>query len=164
MSNINHYIYVNNLIINLPSSKINLMPIFSLSNLFKCSRCTNAHLDSTSEIAPMVLQCPRCKSPMFPTFYTAKDNYAQIDLENYNSCLIGLANSKIWLIVNPSEDKFSLNLLKSAFTMSNVVEEVFVVHKDINTREMFKNLFNHIKPSIKINVSTTVIEDFIRTI
>ena len=31
-------------------------------------------------------------------------------------------------------------------------------------REMFKNLFNHIKPSIKINVSTTVIEDFIRTI
>ena len=84
---------------------------------------------------------------------------------NYNSSLITLANSKVWLIIHPSvSEKISLNMLRSALKVSKEVEEIFIIDKDINVRETYKNLFYLINENVKINTQISVIEDFFKLV
>jgi len=149
---------------NQTEKRINLLPLLGLSSLFKCTQCTNTHLEDSSNIAPLVLQCPRCKNPMFPSFMADKGIFGKINLEYYTESISTLANSKVWLIVNQNDDKFSLNILKTALKLSNAVEDIYIIHKDINTREMLKHTFNTINSNVRVNVSNMVIEDFLHSI
>ena len=86
-------------------------------------------------------------------------------MDYYNYSMIALAESDVWLIIKPScEDKTLINLLRSALRISNEVKEIFILDKDINIRETFKNYFNSIKEEIKINTQMTALEDFFRAI
>ncbi len=145
--------------------KINLMPIFGLSDLFECSQCHQEFLDTQKETKALVLQCPKCKSPMFPNFYAQNDRDVEINLNYYNMANIAFANSKVWLVIHPSlDDKVTINLLRSALKVSNQVEEIYIIDKDINVRETYKNLFAEINENIKINTQTSVIEDFLNAV
>ncbi len=145
--------------------KINLMPIFGLSDLFECSECHQEFLNTQGDIKALVLQCPKCKSPMFPNFYAQNERDVEINLDYYNMANIAFANSEVWLIIHPSlDDKITINLLRSALKVSNQVEEIYIIDKDINVREAYKNLFAEINENIKINIQTSVIEDFLNSI
>ncbi len=152
--------------LNEPTEGINLniLPLLGLTNLFKCSECKEEFLNTT-KTSPMVLTCPNCKSPMFPNLYSINENTAEMDISYYNSSLITLANSKVWLIIHPSvSEKISLNMLRSALKVSKEVEEIFIIDKDINVRETYKNLFYLINENVKINTQISVIEDFFKLV
>ena len=142
--------------------RINLLSLLGLTNLYKCKECDSEYLDSSEKISPFILQCPKCKGAMLPDLYTTK---GEINLDYYNSSVIALANSDIWLLVHPSlNEKLTLNMLRSALKVSSKVEEIYIVEKDINIRETYKKLFEDINPNIKINNSLNVIEDFFSSI
>ena len=86
-------------------------------------------------------------------------------IQFYNEALINLANSKVWLLIHPSfNDKISSSLIKSALKVSSCTEEVFILDKDINTRESYKNIIAEIKPEIRVNTLNTALEDFFNII
>jgi len=136
-----------------------------LSNLFVCSECSEEYLDVDSKITPLVLQCPKCKKPMFTNMYAAKGVNSEINLNYYNAAMLSLVNSKVWVLVSPSlEDKFSINILRNALKMSNSVEEIYILDKDINTKEQYKNMFYEINEKIKVDIQTTALEEFLNSI
>ena len=76
-----------------------------------------------------------------------------------------LANSKVWMLIHPSlEEKVTLNILRSALMVSNQVEEIYIIDKDINIRETYKNIFQDIKNDIKISTQINATEDFFNSI
>jgi len=79
--------------------------------------------------------------------------------------LINLSNSRVWLIIHPSfNDKISSDLIESALKISNVVEEIYVLDKDINIRENYTRFISKIKPNVKISAHNGTLEDFFKTI
>lgn len=144
-------------------SKINAIPIFGLSNLFVCEECKEKYFDKNQGAKPLVLECPNCKNPMYPEFYATTGNTA-INLEYYNEALINLAKSKVWLLIHPSFcDKTSASLIESALKVSNV-QEVYILDKDFNARETYRNLVIKNKPETKVYIQGNVLEDFFNNI
>lgn len=149
---------------NSESDKLKLTPLYGLSNLFYCAECGQVHLDKSSEVKPLVLECPQCKNPMYPDFWAATKE-AQLNLENYNKGLVELANSKVWLVIHPTfADKTTSELIESALKVGNCVEEIYVLDKDINTRENYKNFISKIKPDLKVNAHNNTLEEFFKII
>ncbi len=141
----------------------NLIPLFGLTNLFKCSHCAQEYVNQNNQIQPLLLTCPMCKSPMFPDFYAAQGQNCELNMEYYNSSLVALANSKVWLLVHPSfDEKIIFDLFKSALKVGNQVEEIFILDKDINIRQNYKKAFLELKKDIKINIQITALEDFLK--
>ena len=97
---------------------------------------------------------------MYVDFWGATKD-SKLNLDYYNEALINLANSRVWLIVHPSfNDKISSDLIESALKVSSIVEEIYVLDKDINTRENYKTFISKIKPSVKVNVNNNSLEEF----
>jgi len=143
---------------------VNLFPIFGLSNLFLCSDCGYEHLFG-SENTPMIAQCPKCKKAMFPNFYTTDGLNSEINIEYYTQSFNSLVNSKVWFLINPSaDDKFCVNLLKNALKLSRDDKEIYILNKDINAREFYRNLFYEINNKIELNTQITALEDFLNSI
>ena len=110
------------------------------------------------------MECPKCKKPMFPDLFASDDN-SKINIAYYNQALVQLAYSKVWLLIQPSlTEKTIKGLIKTAFSLSNEVEEIFILDKDINVRENYKTMFQKIKPSIKVNTQISALEDFLNAI
>ncbi len=142
--------------------RINILPLFGLTNLFKCYECHKEYLDTQDDFVPLVLQCPQCKRPMFADLYSQDNN---LDISCYNSSLFAFATSKVWFLIHPlTNDKIISNLLISALKLNNNLEEIFILDKDINIRESCRNLFLDINPNLKINTQNNIIPDFFRTI
>lgn len=145
--------------------KINLIPVYGLSNQFICSHCREEYLDTEDKINPLVLQCPTCKNPMFPNFYTANNENIQMNLDYYNSALMSLAESKVWVVIHPVlEDKIMMSLILNAIKLSSKVEEIYILDKDINVREDFRNKFMSLKEDISVNIQMNALEEFLNTV
>lgn len=143
---------------------INFQPLYGLSNLFVCEECEEKYLDTKVGIKPLVLQCPKCKKTMYPDFYAPAEG-AKVNLEYYNSALVSLANSEVWLLIHPSfNDKTSSDLIEAAFRVSKCVKEVYILDKDINVRETYKYIFSKINPDVKVNIQTSALEDYLNVI
>ncbi|MBQ8848628.1 MAG: hypothetical protein IJ003_06765 [Candidatus Gastranaerophilales bacterium] len=143
--------------------KLNLLPMFGLTNLFRCCECSNEYLNN-SQITPLVLQCPKCKGAMLPSFYSNKAN-GELNIDYYNNSMVTLANSKVWLLIHPTfDEKITLNLLKSALMVSNQVEEIYIIDKDINIRENYRKMIEDINSNIKVNIQNYALEDFLNSI
>ena len=109
---------------------------------------------------PEILECPKCKGVMYPEFYVANEK-PELNIDYYNNALVNLANSKVWLLINPSyNDKISSNLIESALRVSSSVEEVYILEKDYNVREAYKNIIAQIKPQIRVHVQNNILENF----
>lgn len=144
---------------------INLIPYLGLSNLFKCSECGEEYLYREDNIAPLALQCPKCKKAMFANLYTAKGVDSEINLNYYNSAMLSLVNSSVWVLITPSQDdKFSINILRTALRMSNAVKEIYILDKDINTKEQYRNMFHEINENIKVDIQPTALGGFLDSI
>ena len=142
--------------------RINLLPIFGLTNLYKCIECNNEYLETNEKINSFILQCPKCKSAMFPDLYSPK---GKINLDYYNSAIVEFANSNIWLLLHPSiTEKFSIDMIKSTAKVSSKLKEVYILDKDINSRETYKKIFEDINPEIKVVSDISAIEDFLNNI
>lgn len=142
--------------------KLNILPFLGLTNLFICRQCKQEYLDERNNLNSIIMRCPKCKGAMFPNLYAIKkDAASEIDMNYYNSCLIALAKSKVWLIIHPQlEDKTEINMLKTALMLDSKTESIFIVDKDINVRENCKKMFLELKEDLKINTQISVIEDF----
>ena len=69
------------------------------------------------------------------------------------------------MLIHPSlDEKITLNILRSALMVSNQVEEIYIIDKDINVRETYKNIFQDIKADIKISTQINATEDFFNSI
>mgnify|MGYP004712632303 CR=1 FL=1 len=148
--------------INSTEEKINLLPLFGLANIFKCTQCDEKFIDTKDDITPFVLQCPKCKSPMLPDFSCIE---TKINLDFYNSAIINLASSDVWLILYPSVAENSmLEIMKSALKLNKNVQTVFIVDKDINAKEIYKSEFLAIKDDLKVNTDINTMEDFLKSI
>ena len=146
------------------SAQTKLIPLFGLSNLFVCNDCKEKYLNKNNEITSIVLECPKCKNPMFADFYANTYN-CELNLDYYNEALISLANSDVWFIVHPNTDeKTTANLLLSALKLNNKVEDIFILDKDINVRENFRSLFASINQSARINIQMSALEDFLNLV
>ena len=152
------------LYVNEENNKLNFIPLFGLSNAFICESCSNRYVNKNSELKPPVLECPKCKHIMHIDIYAQSKN-EKINTDYYNEALVNLANSKVWLLIHPSfNDKISSSLIKSALKVSSCAEEIFILDKDINTRESYKNIIEEIKPEIRVNTLNTALEDFFNII
>lgn len=144
--------------------KVNYMPIMGLSNLFKCSECENEYLN-TNELKPFALQCPSCGALMFPSYYCAKDNNCEINIEYYNKAIVALSNSNTWLLVHISiNEKMDMGMIRSALSMNSKVDEIYILDKDINVRETYKQMISSINKNIKINTQLNAVEDFMKSL
>jgi len=145
--------------------QINLIPVFGLSNQFICSSCGEIYLDKEDKINPLVLQCPKCKNPMFPNFYTANNNEIQMNLEYYNNALMSLVNSTVWVVIHPIlEDKVMTNLILGAAKLNTTLKQIYILDKDINIREDFKKKFIELKSDVNVNTNLNALEDFLNSI
>lgn len=145
--------------------KLNILPFLGLTNLFTCRQCREEYLGGEASINSIIAQCPKCKSAMFPKLYALKDDYSEINTNYYNSSLIALANSNIWLVIHPQIDnKTEINMLKTALKMSNKVKNIFIADKDINIRENCRKMFLEIKEDVEVNIHMNVIEEFFKTV
>ncbi len=146
---------------NSGEKQINLLPVLGLTNFFTCKQCSYKYLEKNSSISPIILQCPHCKGEMYPEIYTINKNSSELNINYYNSALISLASSKVWLIIHPKlKDETEINLLKTALKTNNQTENIFIVDKDINVRENCKKMFLEIKENLNINTQLNVIEEF----
>ncbi len=140
---------------------INFLPLFGLTNRFKCHNCSHELQWEDKNNIPIILQCPKCKDIMTMNVYGAKKGDCTININYYNSCAIAMANSKIWLLIHPSlDEKITFNMLRSALKISNQVKEIYILDKDINVRETYKKAFLNINENIKINTQMNALEDF----
>ncbi len=159
---INYSLYNDN-----ESYEVDLLPIFGISNYYHCMQCDEKYLDLKSGIKPLILECPKCKKPMYPDLYALGKN-SKINIEYYNMALNKLAQSKIWLLIQPSygvqNDMTIQQLLKTAFQLSNSVEKIFILDKDINNRENYKKMFNEINKDVYVNTQISALEDFMGAI
>ena len=48
--------------------------------------------------------------------------------------------------------------------MSNSVEEIYILDKDINVKEQYRNMFHEINENIKTDIQTTALEEFLNSI
>ncbi|MBQ4647310.1 MAG: hypothetical protein IJB79_08175 [Candidatus Gastranaerophilales bacterium] len=145
-------------------NKINIIPLYGLSNLFVCEECEEKYLDKSQGAKPLVLECPNCKNPMYPDLYATGEK-ALLNIEYYNKALVNLANSQVWLLIHPSyADKTSSKLIESALKVSSNVKEIYVLDKDINIREHYKNIISKVKPQVKVNTQNNALEDFFNNI
>ncbi len=141
--------------------KINLTPLFGLSNLFKCNSCGYEHLNSEKGAHALVLQCPKCKKMMFPNLYYAQNANCEINLEYYNSAVVSLVGSEIWFLIHPfSNEKITSDLLVNSLKIARDVREIFILDNDANNRETLKNMLLKAKPDVKINVQISAVENF----
>ena len=86
-------------------------------------------------------------------------------MDYYNSSIIALANSDTWLLIHPSlNEKLTFNMIRSALKVSSQVKEVYVLDKDINVRETYRRVFEDINPDIKLNYTTSALEEFFSNI
>ncbi len=146
-------------------NQMTLIPVFGLSNQFLCLNCKEEYIDKNNPVKSLVIECPRCKSPMFPDFYAANKQNNQINMNYYNNALVSLANSKVWVLIHPStEDKLFSNMLINAFKLNKSIEKVYILEKDINLRETFRREFASINENVEINVQMTALEDFINSL
>lgn len=140
--------------------KVNLVPFFGLSNLFKCSVCGYEHLNIEQETNSLVVKCPKCNKPMFANLYSAKDSSFEINLEYYNSAIVSLVESDVWFIFHQSlNEKVTLDLLKVALKISNV-SKIFILDNDINAKETLKQVLLEQKVDVEINTQITAVENF----
>ena len=147
------------------TKKTSLLPLFGLSNLFVCENCGQEFLDKETTITPLVLQCPKCKSPMFPNFYASNGKRAHLNIDFYNEALVSLAKSDVWFIIHPVlEEKTTVNLLANALKLNKNIEKIYILDKDINVRENCKNIFRDINENIEINTQVNALEDFLNLI
>ena len=157
--NITYSLYDNN-----EDNRLNILPINGLSNLFVCEECGEKYLNQKNGIKPLILECPNCKHPMYPDFYAGIEEMP-INMNYYNKALINLANSTTWLLIHPTYNtSIDINIIKSALNVSSKVEEIYIVDKDINSREQYRTMINEINPEIKVNIHNTVLEDFLNNI
>ena len=148
--------------INSTEEKINILPLFGLTNIFKCTQCNEQYVDLKDDITPFVVQCPKCKNPMLPDFSCVD---TKINLDFYNNAIINLAKSDVWLILYPyAAENSMLEIMKSALKLNRNVQTIFITDKDINAKEMFKSEFLGIKDDLKINTDVNAMEDFLKTI
>lgn len=143
---------------------INFSAIYGLSNLFSCMECDEKYLDINNDIRPLILECPKCKSPMYPDFY-APSTQCGINMEYYNSAFASLSNSNVWLLIHPSfNDKISSDMIEYAFRTNKCAKKVYILEKDINVRETYKYVFSKINPNVKIYADNNALEDFLNSI
>ncbi len=141
--------------------RVNLLPLFGLTNLYKCIECNNEYLQN-NEINSYILQCPKCKKAMLPDLYSAK---TEVNMDYYNSSIVALANSEIWLLVHPSlNEKLTLDMIRSSAKVSSKLKEVYILDKDINIRETYRKIFEEINPEINVSSDVNVIADFLNNI
>lgn len=147
---------------NSTDEKVNLLPLFGLTNMFKCTQCQEEYLDTKDDITPYIIQCPKCKSPMMPNFYSIN---TKINLDIYNNAIVNLANSDMWLVLYPSAaEKAMFDILKSALKLNKNIENIFICDKDINARENYKNAFVKIKENLKVNIDLNALEEFFKSV
>lgn len=142
--------------------RVNALPFLGLTNMYKCLECGEKYVDTNEKINSFALQCPKCKGAMLPDLYTTN---GEINMDYYNSSIIALANSDTWFLIHPPlDEKLTLNMIRSAAKVSSRVKEIYILDKDINTRETYKKLFEDINSEIKVNTNLSVIEDFFSSI
>ena len=145
--------------------KVNILSLFGLTNAFKCTQCSKEYLDTNNSINSYIIQCPKCKSAMLPNLFTANGFINEINIDYYNQAITTLAKCETWLLIHPLlNEKLTFNMLKSAFEVSNNVKEIYILDKDINIRETYKNMFLNINENIKVNIQMNVIEEFFNSI
>ena len=147
---------------NSTEEKINIVPLFGLTNVFKCTQCKEEYIDLKDNINPYVIQCPRCKNPMLPNISCIE---TKMNLNFYNNSIINMANSDTWLILYPSAAESSmLDMMKSALALNKNVKNIYICDKDINSKETFKNAFLNIDKDIKVNIEISVMEEFLKSV
>lgn len=145
----------------LDEKDINLLPLFGLSNLFRCSNCGRIHLEKRNTAKALILECPNCKNPMIADFYAQDRNKTGLNIEYYNNAMLTLAKSNVWVLIRPMLDDVSIfNLLISAIQLGADVQDIYILEKDINIREKFRNIFLDINPELNINFQINALEDF----
>lgn len=143
---------------------VNFSALYGLSNLFSCMECEEKYLDINNDIRPLVLECPKCKCPMYPDFY-APTTQCGINMEYYNSAFASLSNSNVWLLIHPSfNDKISSDMIEYAFRTNKTIQKIYILEKDINVRETYKYVFSKINPNVKIYADNNTLEDFLNFI
>ena len=147
---------------NSTEEKINVLPLFGLTNMFKCTQCKEEYIDLNDNINPYVIQCPKCKHPMLPNVSSME---TKMNLDFYNNSIINLASSDAWLILYPSAAESSmLDMMKSALSLNKNVENIYICDKDINTKENYKNTFNQINEKVNVNIEINVMEEFLKSV
>ena len=97
--------------------------------------------------------------------FFAIENNGELNLDYYNEALISLANAETWFIVHPvTDEKTTTNLLLSALKLNNTIKDIFILDKDINTRENFRSLFSSINKEARINIQISALEDFLNLV
>lgn len=147
---------------NSTEEKINILPLFGLTNMFKCTQCKEEYIDLNDNINPYVIQCPKCKHPMLPNVSSVE---TKMNLDFYNNSIINLASSDTWLILYPSAAESSmLDMMKSALSLNKNVENIYICDKDINAKENYKNAFNQINEKVNVNIEINVMEEFLKSV
>ncbi len=153
------------LILKNEGSKMTLLPLFGMTNIFKCGSCSNTEFFETLQKKVLKIECEKCGGEMTPLVNPPLNPNPYYLIHAINLLL----NSKIWILINPpveAQEGVLFEILKTSFE-NKPPETVYILSKETSSREYYKQMFLQINKNCAIKSDfqnqDTLCEEFINT-
>lgn len=149
--------------------KIELIPLFGLSNIFYCPKCGRRETVINKDNKILTAQCRECSGVMYPDLYEALNFETNANPYYFISGIRAMAQAETWILINPpleSSRALTSNFLKTAFEVSKP-KKVYILSKETTKKEYYKQMFMEIDSSIEVKTDfiteDSLCEEFINS-
>ena len=149
--------------------KIELIPLFGLSNIFYCPKCGRKETVINKDNKILTAQCRECSGVMYPDLYEALNFETNANPYYFISGIRAMAQAETWILINPpleSSRALTSNFLKTAFEVSTP-KKVYILSKETTKKEYYKQMFMEIDSSIEVKTDfiteDSLCEEFINS-
>ncbi|MCD8024596.1 MAG: hypothetical protein LUE64_03585, partial [Candidatus Gastranaerophilales bacterium] len=144
-----------------------LVPLFGLSNIFLCPKCSEREYFGGFHNKVLSLQCKNCGAPMYPDIYEAENYETNANPYYWVNAINSMAHADIWILINPPLENtriLTAEFIKTAFEAVKP-KKVYILSKETTKREYYKQIFAKISPNCDIKADfqsqDILCEDFI---
>ena len=149
--------------------KIEVIPLFGLSNIFYCPKCGRKEAVVTPENKVLTTQCKECSGVMYPDLYEALNFETNANPYYFILAISAMSHAETWILINPPlENSRTLTsmFLKTAFEASKP-KKVYILSKETTKKEYYKQMFKEIDSSIEVKTDfiteDSLCEEFINS-
>lgn len=150
-------------------AKTKIIPLFGLSNIFKCPKCGKKEYFAGLHNKVLSLQCNNCSGVMYPDIYEAENLETNSNPYFWLSAVKSMAKADTWILINPpleTNKALISELIKTAYEVSKP-KRVYILSKETTKKEYYKQAFKEISPECIVKsdfiVQDALCEEFINS-
>lgn len=137
---------------NIGEKKVNLIPLFGLSNIFYCPKCGRRETVIAVKNKILSAECSNCAGVMYPDIYESLNYETNANPYYFIKGISLMAKAETWILINPPlEGSRALvsQFLRSAYETSKP-KKVYILSKETTKKEYYKQMFKEIDETIDI--------------